>query len=109
MHLTYDQIETISCPMEEQETTVVYSRSGDIMKIYTSDNTTLTDLKKKLKDNPEDWKCYVASKNNDGTVSGYFFEAPKDLLTFRTKKVTRELTEEQKQAITARLKASKNK
>lgn len=104
-YLTYDQLETICSNIEEQETVVTYLRKEDRMKIYTSDNTTLTELKKRLRENPEDWKCYEAGRNSNGEVTGYFFEAPKDLLTFRTKKATRKLTDEQRAQLSERMKA----
>lgn len=105
----FEDIETISCNATEQETSVTFLRQENVMKIYTSDNTTLTDLKKKLRDNPSEWKCWEGPRNSDGTISGYFFEAPKDLLTFRTKTVSREMTEEQRQAAAERLRATRNK
>lgn len=79
--------------MEEQETTIVFDRAGDTMRIYTADTTMVTLLDKK----------YPRAKEYTDKDGLYAVEyvVDKSLLTFRTKKMT--LTDEQKKERAARL------
>ena len=101
-YLTIEELKTIDCPGEEQETTIVFTRNDTHMQIYTSDNTMLTKLKRLVKEDGGLWKCWCAGLNSGGNPTGYFFEGPKNMLTLRGKK--RELTEEQKLASANRMK-----
>lgn len=75
----FDNIKPIASAMVEQETSVSFYRTEDTMRIYTSDNTTLTILKKKVAANPKEWKCWIAHYTPDGEPTGYFFEAPRSI------------------------------
>lgn len=76
--------------MEEQETTIVFDRAGDTMRIYTADTTMITYLDKR----------YPRAKEytDKGGLYAVEYVVDKDLLSFRTKKVKRILTPEQKEA-----------
>lgn len=76
--------------MEEQETTIVFGRTDDTMRIYTSDVTQITMLDKR----------YPRTKEytDKGGLYAVEYVVDKDLLSFRTKKVKRTLTPEQKEA-----------
>lgn len=103
-YLTADEIGTVVCTLDEQETTVQVSRDTGTLNIWSSDNTMITKLRKCVAESPDVWKCWEGSRDPDGNLTGYFFSAPRDMLTFRTKKVTREFTDEQREAAAERLK-----
>lgn len=84
--------------MEEQETTIVYSRDSKTAHVYTSDNTTLTKIGKLLNAEGSEWKLVQVVKNSDGTPNGYMFECPKNLVNLRAKKTAPKMTDEQKEA-----------
>lgn len=88
---------------DEQETTVVVSRNLDQMDIYTSDNIYLTKLKKLITSNPDEWKLVDVYEGKDG-ITGVRVRAPKNLLSLREKTVKRELTDEQREAASNRMK-----
>lgn len=93
------ELETIKgVSMEEQETTIVYSRDGKIAHIYTSDNTALTKIEKLLNAEGSEWKVKQVVRNSDGTPNGYMFECPKNLVSLRAKKTAPKMTDEQKEA-----------
>lgn len=79
--------------MEEQETTIVFDRIGDTMRIYTADTTMIALLDKK----------YSRAKEytDKGGLYAVEYVADKSLLTFRKKKMT--LTDEQKKERVTRL------
>lgn len=64
----------------------------------------ITKLRKCVAANPDQWKCYEGSRDADGNLTGYFFEAPKKLVAFR-KASTSSMTEEQKAAFALRMAA----
>lgn len=80
----YEDIKTVACLKEEQETVINISRTDDTVEIWTSDNTMVTRLGRMLKMFPNNWKCYEGSKDAQGNLSGYFFECPKRAISFRS-------------------------
>lgn len=95
-YLSADQITAVSCPIEEQETTIQISRDGTKARIWSSDNTAITRFKKCLK-NSSEWVCWEGSKNKNGNITGYFFECPKKFISYRSKIIcSRQLTEEER-------------
>lgn len=93
----------VGIPADEQETTIVLSRTEDKMSIWTTDNTMVTKLRALMNKNPEDYKLINISTYN-GAPAAYEFEAPKKLLSLRN---TMNLTDEQRAALGERLKASR--
>lgn len=93
----------VGIPTDEQETTIVLSRTEDKMSIWTTDNTMVTKLRALMVKNPKDYKLVGISTCN-GAPAAYEFEAPKKLLSLRN---TMNLTDEQRAALGERLKASK--
>lgn len=92
----------MSIPTYEQETVIRYGRGEDFVTVHTTDTTTMTKLDK-LSENPEsDWTL-SETWSSDGDVVEKMYKAPKSLISFRTAKVTRTLTEEQRQASAERL------
>ena len=99
-YLTYDEIVAIDCKVEEQETSVAWYRGEDTIVWFTSDNTQMTEFKKKLKQAPQFYKVYASSYNKNGKPLGYFIEMPLDLLSFRVSR--REWSDESKQKMSGR-------
>lgn len=91
-YLTFDEIVSVDCDIEEQETSVAFYRDENIIKWYTSDNTMITKFKWSIKEAPDTYKIYVADYSENGKPSGYFIEMPRDLLSFRKKH--REISDE---------------
>ena len=86
-------------PSNEQELTIVAERTSDKMTIYTSDNTWITKLNKLIIKNPEDYQ--IIWTNNTGSL----LKVPVSLLTLRAGK--NQLTAEQKEALSIRLKEAR--
>ena len=91
-------------PADEQETTIVLSRTEDKMSIWTTDNTMVTKLRALMIKNPKDYKLVNISTRN-GSPAAYEFEAPKKLLSLRSGETTRVYTDEQRAAAAERLRA----
>jgi hypothetical protein len=81
-YLTFEEFETIGCDVDEAETTITWMRRDDVVKLYTCDNTVMSKLKWKVKNNPKEYKAWEAGRNK-GKVTGYFFEFPLKYLSFR--------------------------
>lgn len=106
-YLTVDEIEATGAKYDEQEFTIVGTRTESTLDIYSSDNTFITKMKHCLKNNPEEFQCWEAGRDSDGVVTGYFFRCPKKCLTIRSasKQVTTKMTAENKSKASERLKA----
>lgn len=84
-------------PLFEQETVINIMRDEDIAHICTSDSTMITKLEHRCESNPDEWKKV------DENPEYKFYECPKNFISFRSKKVTRELTDEQRAEISERM------
>lgn len=91
----------MSVSLSEQETIISYSRDEDFAYIWTSDSTVMTKLDRRVESG--DYEIFDVGKDMDGNLLSKEYRCPKNLISFRSKKVTRELTEEQKQAMADRL------
>ena len=91
-------------PLDEQETSIVFERNSDRMTIWTSDNTMVTKLRGLMIKSPEEYILRSIS-TYDGQPVAYEVEAPKEFLSFRSVRVTRTMTEEQRIANSERMKA----
>ena len=60
-----EDIETIRCDLDEQETTVNILRGSAEITIYTSDNTMLTKLSKLFSKNKDVWRCFESGKGKN--------------------------------------------
>ena len=92
----------MTIPTEEQETIIRIGRADDIAVISTSDTTMMTRLDKLVETSGE-WHITGTRKFKDGSVADKTYECPKQFVSFRSKKVTRVLTEEEKKAMAERL------
>ena len=81
-YLTFEEIETIKCDVDEAETLISWMRGDETIRVYTCDNTILFKLKHKVRNNPTEYKIYEAHRNK-GFVTGYFIEMPLKYLSFR--------------------------
>lgn len=88
-------------PTNEQETVVQYDRNGETMTVYTTDSTQITRLD----------KIYQRHKEHKqaGEVVAVEYVVDKKLLSYRSKRVKRALTDDEKASLTARLQAWREK
>ena len=94
--------------VEEQETHINFSRGDERAKIYTSDTTTMTKLNKLVELQGTEWKLEGVTKLKSGEIVGKTYSCPVSLISFRKKRVQRNLSEEQRQEIASRLRNSTN-
>lgn len=74
-----------------------------------SDVTTMTKLDKLVAAEASEWKLDKEYREKDGRVSGKFYSCPVEFITFRSKRVTQNLTEEQKEELSRRMKENRAK
>lgn len=101
-----EEITPVRCDMDEAETTIGWMRGDKQIHIFTSDNTTLTKIKRVIAKNPSEWRCYEAGRDKDGYALGWNFIAPKKAVRFTSGAVS-ERSEEQKQAFKERMRLSR--
>ena len=80
-----NQLKTIitSCA-DEIETSINWCRRDEGVSIYTSDNVTVTKLKKVIEKNPSGWHIYETTNDEQGRPYGYIFKAPRKAISFRS-------------------------
>lgn len=100
-------MERSTLTIEEQETHINWSRGDARAKIYVSDVTTMTRLDKLVASEDSEWTLDKEYREKDGSVTGKFYSCPVECVSFRAKKATRNLTEEQREKIGQRLKESR--
>ena len=93
----------MSLTLEEQETHVNFMRGGGRAIIYTSDTTTMTKLNKLVELDGTEWKLESESKLASGELIGKTYSCPVSFITFRSKRVKRNYTDEQRREAAARL------
>lgn len=87
---------------DEQETVIQFGRNDNGATIYTSDSTIMTKLDKQVKNS--DYYTLIRTDTCDGdTVSKTYHCKDKKLISFRSAKTKRVLTDEQKKAGAERL------
>ena len=98
-NLTSDEIET---------TITMIGNGADGFRVYTTNNSMLTKIGKLLDAPDTAWKLEKIERYSDGVPSGYFFTcSAKNCLQLKAKKISRELSEEEKEALTQRFAASR--
>lgn len=98
---------TMGLSIEEQETHVSFNRSADKAIVYTSDTTTMTKLDKLVSAAETEWKLESVSRLHGGEIVGKTYSCPKSFISFRTKKVSRELSEDQRRELSERMKRNR--
>ena len=101
-YLTFEDIVSVDCDYECQETSVAFYRDEKSIRWFTCDNEMVTLFKWKVKEFPDVYKMYVSSYAPSGKPAGYFIEMPRDMLSFRGKK--REVSQEKRKQTSMRLK-----
>lgn len=98
-NLTSDEIET---------TITMIGNGADGFRVYTTSNSMLTKIGKLLDVPDTAWKLEKIERYSDGVPSGYFFTcSAKSCLQLKAKKISRDLTEEEKEALSQRFTASR--
>lgn len=101
------ELKACTCSVDEQETTIQISRDGKEIHLWTCDNTRITKMQKLINAPGSLWKLTNTTYDKNGEPTGYSFVcSDKGMLTLRPKKVSKELTEEEKTALAARFKKS---
>ena len=100
---TADDLGIMDVAGDEQETTISWYRRDAVAVVWTSDNTMLTKMKKLMAKSP-DCKLKNITWSKDGEPTGYFFEVP---VRFVKVLKPKEVSEEQRAALSERLKARK--
>lgn len=98
------EVSEMKNPANEQETIISFGRNDDRAEIYTSDATMITKLHKLHSKNSTDWKLEHIGKV-DGEAVDETWSCPKALISLRTKKIERVLTDEQREAYADRMRS----
>lgn len=93
-------------PLDEQETTISFSRNGDLVDVWTSDTMMMTKLDKLCEEAPENYKCIEVSKLmfNKGLANKRYKIGKKSCVSFRSGKTSRVYTDEERAAMSERAK-----
>ena len=98
--------------LPEQETVISIMRNSDIAVIETTDPTIFTKLRKKSLSNPEEWKLddvTTAPGSHPNDITSATFVCPKKYVSFRTKSVEREISDEDRAIMADRLRVLRTK
>lgn len=95
----------MSLMIEEQETHINFMRSDGRAEVYTTDTTMMTKLNKLIEPVGAEWRLERETTLNN-TVIGRTYSCPISFISFRTKRVKRKLTEQQRLEIASRLSKS---
>lgn len=87
---------------DEQEVHIGFGRNDKVAKVYASDTRYIYKLDKLVENNPDFWKC-TGTETVKGEVIGKSYECPISLISLRSKKVSRVITEEQKEEFRQRM------
>ena len=93
--------------LEEQETVIQFNRTDEHATVYTSDSTMMTKLDRLCKSSPKFYKKTREEKDREGHIVGKCYSvANKSLVSLRTKKVEKNLSEEERQILSDRAKSN---
>jgi len=92
----------MSLSSDEQEVHISFGRNDKVAKVYASDTRYINKLDKLVENNPDFWKC-TGTETIKGEVIGKSYECPTSLISLRSKKTVRVLTEEQKEEFRQRM------
>ena len=98
--------------LNEQETTITFSREGRTVHVWTSDSTVMTKLDRLCREHQENYKLVgigVEKRNPENVLDKQYEISDKRLLSFRGARVTREYTEEEKAELRERLSKMRKK
>ena len=86
----------MNTPIYEQETIIRWRRDEERATVYTSDPTMMTKFDK-LIETSEDWAPESATRCKDGTTASKTYTCPKKFVSFRSKAITQNLTDEERE------------
>ena len=87
-------------PAEEQETTISIVRAEEGAEVWTSDRTMMTKLDRLCRESPENYKLRETGKDRQGyLLCKTYMIKDKSLISFRSRKVVKDMTEEQREAL----------
>ena len=94
----------IRCAADEAETIINTNRADPLAYIDTSDNVTLTRVKKLLVKDAANWKLvnYTVSSADPEFITSVVVTCPKKLIQLVAQRATREYTEEERAAAAQR-------
>jgi hypothetical protein len=87
----------------EQEVIINFSAADDVVELYAADPVWVRKLDKLAEQNPGQFKV-GRSEQCEGTVIAKRYTFPKRFITIRSKDVKRELTDEQREKLSERMK-----
>lgn len=96
--------------LEDQETVISFSRTCDVATVWTTDRTMMNKLDKLCEKSPSNYECFDVGRyvnDKDQIMDKSYYISDKTLISFRSAKVHRELTDEQKREVAERLRGSK--
>ena len=105
--IKWNEIKKLLLDVEEQEFTLTSMREEELVYCFCSDNQMLIKLKEAMKQNPEEYKCYIKSRYADGSISGYEFRFPKKYLKFLIRERNYTMSEEQREASKERMRKAR--
>lgn len=94
-------------PVDEQETTINFSRRSEQAEIWTSDTTLMTKLDRMCKEAPENYQCVKVGRVKGNPVDKEYIIQDKTLISFRSRKMNRVLSEERRQEMSDNMKLLK--
>lgn len=92
--------------LEEQETTIQISRAGEEALVWTSDRTMMTRLDRLCRKSGK-YSLVDTGKSHGETVSKTYRVHDKRLVSFRADVVKRGMTDEQRAALSERMRAAR--
>lgn len=104
-----DEMSLFGVTTDESETIIISRKDSPEATITTSDSTMFTKIRRNILADPEhkDWKVQSFTRTTADKNPLHFVElivtCPKKLISLRSKTATRELTEEQKEAMRERM------
>jgi hypothetical protein len=102
-----DLTQLVGVPANEKETTTNAPTEDGKAKIYTNENPMITKFRKLCKSFPNVYKVEQVHKNPDGEKTGYSLLVPRELLSFRSPREGRKLSDEERAGLSERMKANR--
>lgn len=104
------ELKSVACNVDEQETTITFSRKDNYINMYTSDNTQITKMSKVINVPNAIWKLVKVDYNKNNEPTGYFFSCDnKKGITIRNKNKDYVISEERRQEAANRFRNRRNK
>jgi len=95
-------------PLNEQETCISWFRDGRSAVVYTTDSTTMTKLDK-MCESSKNYELEKVQKNRYGEILAKKYRVrDKSLISFRSAKTQRVLTDEERAAVAERFRSVRN-